>query len=158
MNLDHFVGREAEARLILANVTANRSTLVIGEAGVGKSALLEVLQPVLEEEGKLIHCTRLSPFGPFIKECFTGLHDLRLIPEQTSSVSDDLKLWGKQHATNEEKARALLELMRQHRDIIVVIDDASGVTQSSRPWLEQMLETITVLAATDPFSAQEKQL
>ena len=155
MNLEHFVGRDAEARLILNNLTARRSTLILGEAGVGKTALLEVLEPVLREEGKLIHCTRLSPFGAFIREVFTGLHDLRIIPDQTSSVSDDMKLWGKQNATNEEKARALLDLMRAHSDIIVVIDDASGVTQSSRPWLEQMLEVTTVLAATDPSALKK---
>ena len=155
MNLEHFVGREAEARTILSNVTAGRSSLLIGEAGVGKSALLEYLEPVLSEKGKLIYCTRLAPFGAFLRELFTGLHDLGLVPEQTKSLSDDMKLWGKQHATNEEKARALIELMGKHKGVIVVIDDASGVTQSSRPWLEQMLDTVTVLAATDPSALKK---
>ena len=48
--------------------------------------------------------------------------------------------------------------MGQHRDIIVLIDDASGVTQSSRPWLEQMLEVVTVLAATDPAPSRKRVL
>ena len=162
MNLEHFVGREAEARLILNNVAAGRSTLLIGEAGVGKTALLEYLEPVLAEEGQLIHCTRLSPFGAFLRDLFTGLHDLGLVPEQTKSVANDLKRWGKQHATNEEKARALLGLMGQHHKksggIIVVIDDVSGVAPSSRPWLEGLLETVTVLAGTDPSALKKARL
>ena len=155
MRVEDFVGREAEARLILSNVTAGRSTLLIGEAGVGKTALLEYLEPVLKEEGQLIHCSRLSPFGAFLRECFTGLHDVGLVPEQTASLTDDLKRWGKQHGTNEEKARALLGIMGEHKGVIVVIDDASGITQSSRPWLEQLLETVTVLAATDPAALKK---
>ena len=54
MKLEDFVGREAEARLILANVEKNRNALIIGESGVGKSALLAYLEPVLQEMGLVL--------------------------------------------------------------------------------------------------------
>ena len=44
-----FVGREAEMRAVLDNVGLRRSTLIIGGAGVGKSAMLRQLAPAFEK-------------------------------------------------------------------------------------------------------------
>jgi predicted ATPase len=150
VNPDHFIGRDAEARAILSNVSAQRSTLIIGEAGVGKSALLAYLEPVLQEEGTLIHTGRVAPFGTFLKELFTGLWDAGLIPEQSRNQADDLKLWGKNHPSNDEKAKALLNLIAKAKNVIVVIDDTAGITPTTRPWLEHLTEICTVVAAVDP--------
>ena len=59
--LDHFVGREPEARVILENCRKNRSTLIIAPSGMGKSALLEWLTPLLKDDRKLITTSQRRP-------------------------------------------------------------------------------------------------
>lgn len=152
METHTFVGREAEARAVLANLTAGRSTLLTGEAGVGKSALLEYLAPLMAEEGILIATSRVTPFGTFIKDLFQGLWDHGRIPSQSKDLAADWKLFGKQNANNDEKAKRLIALIADTPHALILIDDAGGITASSRPWLEQLCEAGTVLAAVDPIA------
>jgi energy-coupling factor transporter ATP-binding protein EcfA2 len=148
MDFEDFVGREAEVRAILSNVAQGRSTLVIGEAGVGKSALLEVIEPLLREEGKPVYTARVAPFGSMLREIYAGLHAHNLT-EETGPLDKSIREWSRRFGNNDERARDLLRLCGKDR-VIVVIDDASGVSAGSRPWLEALTEVTTVIAATDP--------
>lgn len=145
-----FIGREAEARLIVTNAEVRRSSLVIGEAGVGKSALLNFVAPILADEGRLIKVSKVAPLGTFLKELFRGMHEYDLIPMQTIDVERDLKEWGKTFPSNDEKAKHLVTLLEKTPDIIVMIDDAGGITATIRPWLERLIEIVTVVAAISP--------
>jgi hypothetical protein len=147
---DVFVGREAEARAILVNTEARRCSLIVGEAGLGKSALLAFLEPALHDLGKPVLASRVQPFGTFLREAFEGLWALGLTPKRSHDLAADLKAWGKRCPSNDQKAAELLDVIRQHDDIILVIDDASGVTPTSRPWLEHLTEACTVIAAVSP--------
>lgn len=153
---DEFVGRDPEARAVLANVEMRRSTLVVGGAGVGKSTLLRFLEPVLETMGTYLPCTRVGPgFTGFLRELFEGLWGLGRLRgvAGTGAGKDlraDLKVWGRHCSGNDDKARWLINRIEEIGDVIVVIDDAQGVTPSNRPWLERLTEVATVIATVDP--------
>lgn len=147
--MNDFVGREPEARTIMTNTAAGRSSLVVGKAGMGKSALLEWLEPLLKEEGKLIRIERTAPFGTFLRALFDGLHDHGIIRE----TWDD---WRKAYQTNEHKAAELSSVLAGSSNIIMVIDDATGITPSSRPWLVKMVEQCVIIAAIDPDALSKK--
>ena len=155
MNIDEFVGRDAEARTILASVEHKHSSLIIAEAGMGKSALIEFISPILQSEGKLISTNRVGPFGSFIKEVFEGLWNHGLIAEQTDDMLIDQRNWGKKHKGNDEKARNLIEIIENVGDVILTVDDASSVTVTTRPWLIKFVESCTVIAAIDPSALKK---
>src|SRR5690606_32149190 len=113
--IDEFVGRNAEARALLANVEMKRSTLVVGGPGVGKSALLRFLEPVLESMGTYLPASRVGPgFAGFLRELFEGLWAQGLLAgvEGAGAGKDlraDLKSWRRHCSSNDEKAKWLLE-------------------------------------------------
>lgn len=147
--MTNFIGREAQTRLILENTNKNRSSLIISEAGVGKSALLEYCSNQIRAKRSLVQLSRTTPFGSFLKELFSGLHELGLITNSESNIDEVWKEWKKKHSLNEDKARALLFMLEKNQDIVLVIDDVNSVTPSNRPWLELIVQTVTVIAAVD---------
>lgn len=151
MRVDDFIGREAEARAVVRNTDAKHSTLIVGEAGMGKTALIDFIAPVLEGTGRLVTTSRIGPgFGNWLKDVFEGLWEHGLLPEQSKTLADDLKAWQKNNRSNDAKAKSLLELIQDAPHIIITIDDASGITPTNRPWLVKFVETCTVVAGVDP--------
>ncbi len=156
MIIDDFVGRDAEARLILANVENKRSSLIIAEAGLGKSALIEFIAPLLQTEGRLIVSTRVGPgFTNFLKEVFEGLWHHGLIPNQSKDFAEDYKNWSKTKRNNDEKAQNLVGLIEKAADIILTIDDAGNLSTTSRPWLIKFVESCVLVAAIDPIALKK---
>jgi hypothetical protein len=156
MNLDDFIGREAELRATLSNVDQRHNTLIIGEEGVGKTAFLEILHILLDTH-KVIYIERVAPFGTFLRDLYSGLWDYGLIPfdktlrqTQGKDIKDDLKTWGKDCPNNDAKARYLNDLLTDLDDVVLLIDDASGTTPTSRPHLEELVEVCTVVATVSP--------
>jgi hypothetical protein len=91
---------------------------------VGKSALLEFIEPALRGLGTPVWTTRITPFGAFIREIYTGLWEAGLVPDGTADFSADWKAFGKAHPSNDEKIGKLIRLMADHQGkIIVVIDE-----------------------------------
>lgn len=160
MRQEHFVGREAEARALLENTVAGHNSLLIGEAGVGKSALLDFVGDALHDVGVPVFLSRVTPFGTFLRELFEGLWEVGLTEDRTPDLQGDLKAFSKQHASNDEKAKALSERLRAlhttGKVIVLVIDDASGITPTTRPWLELLAEVATVVAAVTPDALTRK--
>lgn len=156
MNFDDFVGREAQARAIISNADARHSSLVIAEAGMGKTALLEYVAPVLESSGKLVTTSRIGPgFGNWLVDVFEGLWSHGLIPEQTQDLADDIKTWKKANRSNDAKAQYLVKLCEKAGDVLLSIDDASGITPTNRPWMVKFVEACTVVAAVDPTALKK---
>lgn len=82
-----FVGREAEMRAVLDNVGLRRSTLIIGGAGVGKSAMLRQLAPAFETMGTYLPTTRVGPgFTGFLRELFEGLWEREAVSGAVGAV------------------------------------------------------------------------
>lgn len=155
MKEENFIGRDSEARALLSNAEQNRASLVIGEAGMGKTALLEFIAPLLKQMGKLILTERVGPgFGSWLKEVYEGLWTHGLISKQSKDLQADYKTWRKTHGNNDERAKALLELC-ENQNIILVIDDATGVTPSNRPWLIKFVESSTVIACIEPAALKK---
>lgn len=149
MNIDEFVGREPEARVIVTNTEQRRSSLIVGKAGVGKSALINWLEPLLMSEGKLIRIERISPFGSFIRQLFDGFHKHDIISESWND-------WRKAYSNNEAKIAELCKVAAKTERVIVTIDDASGVTPTNRPWIVKLLEHLVFIAAIDPSVLSKK--
>ncbi len=81
MTDDDFVGRDAETRAVLDNANLKRSTLIIGGAGIGKSALLRELAPSLEAMGTYLPTTRVGPGSTgFLRELLEGLWHQKALP------------------------------------------------------------------------------
>jgi len=151
-----FIGRNAEARALVTNVEQGRSTLVMAEAGMGKTALIEFVSPLLEQLGCLILTDRVGPgFGTWLKDIFEGLWSNGLISGQSKDPNADLKDWRKRYGNNDEKAKYLIGVCEQH-DVVLVIDDASGITPSNKAWLIKFVEVCIVIACIEP-SALKKQ-
>lgn len=91
MRSEHFVGREAEARALLQNTVSGHASLLIGEAGMGKSALLDYLADALHDIGTPIFLGRVTPFGTFLRELFEGLWEAGLTDDRTTDVKGDWK-------------------------------------------------------------------
>jgi len=157
---EEFVGRDAEARMLLQNTVQGHASLLVGEAGMGKSALLDYLTPAFSDVGVPIFASRVSPFGSFLRELFTGLWEAELGEVQTGNLKEDWKAFGKMYSSNDEKVVALLKqlegLQGGGKKIIVVIDDTAGLTLTTRPWLERLTEVTTVVAATTPDALAKK--
>lgn len=138
MTDDDFVGRDAETRAVLDNVNLKRSTMIIGGAGIGKSALLRELAPSLEAMGTYLPTTRVGPgFTGFLRELFEGLWHQTALPgaavpaaggrprqgglwhpqtlagvpgaDADEDLRDALRAWGRRYPSNDLKARWLID-------------------------------------------------
>lgn len=156
MNPELFVGRENEIRILSENMLKDRSSLVIGEAGVGKSALLEMFNYILEDDVTILYTTRVNPFGTFLRELFTELWQAGFIKiedkdgKEETGLNGALKTFGRLCPNNDAKAKYLVDALRDNPRLVIMIDDASGVTPTNRPWLEQLTEHATVITSVDP--------
>lgn len=143
-------GRDNEARQLLKQAANGQSVLVIGEAGMGKSAFLSWLTPALQELGPVVSAERTGPaFGTFLKVLFEfGL-------SRSWFRHEDWSAFGKVYRTNDEKAKAVVLAFSEHPECIIVIDDNSTVTAGNRPWLEKLVEQNCVIAAIEPKHLQK---
>ena len=138
-------GRDNEARQLLKLVARGQSVLVIGEAGLGKSAFITWLVPALEELAPVVLAERTGPaFGTFLKVLF------EFARKRSWLTNDDWAAFVKIYKTNDEKAKALIACFSEHPNTIIVIDDNSTVTAGNRPWLEQLVENNCVIAGIEP--------
>jgi hypothetical protein len=143
-------GRDNEARQLLKHVGNGQSVLVIGEAGMGKSAFLTWLVPALRELGPVVCAERTGPaFGTFLKVLFEFSLD------RNWCDYDDWAAFAKKYKTNDEKAKAVMATFSDHPECIIVIDDNSTVTAGNRPWLELLVEQNCVISGVEPKHLQK---
>ena len=149
-----FTAREAQARAILNANGKHRSVLLTGRSGIGKTALLEDIAPVLEQSGLTIRLDRVAPFGNFLRELHTALWDAKAFTGQTSDLDADRKAWAKANPNNDTKARALVAALekwaREKSRAILVIDDVTALTASVTPWLVELERVSTMIVAATP--------
>ena len=138
-------GRDDEARQLLKHVASGQSVLVVGEAGLGKSAFLSWLVPAMREMGPVCEAERTGPaFGSFLKVLFEFGHSRKWFK------FDDWKSFAKLFRTNDEKAKHIVQVFSRRPNTIIVIDDNSTVTAGNRPWLEQLVDSCIVVAGIEP--------
>jgi len=144
MNIDLFVGREHEVKRIVEQASKGRSSLVIAEAGMGKTALLEVCSLILLDDSPVIEISRVQPFSSFLRELAEGLHEFGIL-------KDDPKKALKAQGNNDDKAKFLLGLIEDYDgQLVLVIDDISGVTTTNRTWIEQLIDKAVVITSVVP--------
>lgn len=144
MNIDLFVGREQEVKRIVSEANLGRSSLIISDAGMGKTALMEVCSLILKDDFLVIELSRLAPFSTFLREIAEQLHDFELIDEEPTKLL-------KQLGDNAARAKHLIKLISDYDGTIVcVIDDVSGITVTNRPWLEELADQCVVITSATP--------
>jgi AAA ATPase domain len=155
-----FTAREPQARAILNAVQKHRHVLLTGRSGIGKTALLEFIAPVLEASALTVQLERVAPFGNFLRELHTALWDAKALSGQTTDLEADRKAFGKANPNNDTKARSLVEtLERWAKDksrAILVIDDAIGLTPSITPWLVELERVSTLVVAVTPDALRKQ--
>ena len=154
------VGRQPEARAILHALEKNRSILVTGIGGVGKTALLTTLSPLIRDMGVTVWVDHIAPWGATLGELFVQLHDARALgdqldtPQRYTSLEDDRKAWNKRHANSELKAKAFLRAFEQWQAtrtrITLIVDDVSGISPSITPWLVAWTAHANLIVCTTP--------
>lgn len=154
------VGRQPEARAILHALEQNRSVLLTGTSGVGKTALLTTLDPLIRDMGIVVWIDHIAPWGAALSELFTQLHDARALgdqldtPQRYTSIEDDRKAWNKRHANAELKAKAFLRAFEQWQAtrtrITIIVDDVSGLSPTITPWLVAWTTHANLIACTTP--------
>ncbi|WP_414658077.1 hypothetical protein ACINK0_18990 (plasmid) [Deinococcus sp. VB343] len=163
--ISDFVGRQAEGRAVLLAVQAGRSVVLSAPTQYGKSALIDELQPALEELTVTVQTPKLAPFGQWLNDLFLVLRAVKIpVPgvTYTKSQDDDLKAWRKAYLGNETRARSLVDALRDHRArasaVCILIDDAGGITASMVPWLVALAEVAALVFCLPPETLEKSQL
>ena len=150
MNIDHFVGRNAEVNRIIKDAQMERSSLIVGDAGVGKSALIEICALILSEDYPVIELSRVAPFSSFLRELADQLHELGILKEDPAKAL-------KQHPNNDAKAKFLTNLVKSYQGkLVITIDDVSSITATNRTWLEELVEISIVITSATPSLLDKK--
>lgn len=153
-----FVGRAAEGRAVILSARAGRSVQLVAPTGYGKSALLDELAPALDQVALTLHLPKAAPFGTFLADLAAALIDARV-----SVPGGDLAGWKKAHAGNDLKARSLVSALRDYRATgatapVLLVDDATGLTQSMVPALLALAEHAAIVCAVQPETVRKSGL
>jgi energy-coupling factor transporter ATP-binding protein EcfA2 len=162
-----FTARELETQILLEHVRKQRSVLVLGRGGIGKSALLEQAAGILEVETLVVKLERIAPFANFLRDLFNRLFDARALDSCTFLPEDALyadleetrKLWMKFNPNNDTKARSLTDSLEKYAvreaRAVIVIDDLTGISPTIVPWVVE-LEQVCTLVCAAPFEVLHK--
>jgi hypothetical protein len=145
-----FVGRQQEGRAVILSARAGRSVLLVAPTGYGKSALLAELAPTLDTLALTLRVPKVAPFGTFLLDLAAALIDAgQPIP------GGDLAGWKKANAGNDAKTRSLVQALRDYGATgatppVLLIDDATGLTQSMVPALLALTDHAALICAVQP--------
>ena len=90
-----------------------RSSLIVADAGTGKSALIEICALILSEDYPVIELSRVAPFSSFLRELADQLHELGILKEDPQTAL-------KQHPNNDAKAKYLTDLIKSYQGKLVM--------------------------------------
>ncbi|MCA9840455.1 MAG: hypothetical protein KC422_26345, partial [Trueperaceae bacterium] len=93
-------------------------------------------------------------FGSFLKDVFSGLWEAGRVEGKSKDLAEAYKSWSKGYKNNDEKAAALVALCEGEK-VVLVIDDASSISASTRPWMIKFVETCTVIAGIEPSALKK---
>jgi hypothetical protein len=154
-----FTAREVETETFLEHVRKQRSVLVLGRGGIGKSALLEHCAGMLEAETLVLKLERIAPFANFLRDLFNQLWTARALDACTflpddalySDLEESRKLWMKFHPNNDTKARSLTDSLEKYAireaRAVIVIDDLTGISPTIVPWIVELEQVCTLVCA-----------
>jgi energy-coupling factor transporter ATP-binding protein EcfA2 len=159
-----FTVRETETQSLLEHVRKQRSVLIQGPGGIGKSALFEHVAGVLEAETMVVKLERVAPFANFLRDVFNRLFDAwalnacTFLPDDAlySNLKETRTLWMKFHPNNDTKARSLTDSLekdaaRESRAMIV-IDDLTGISSTIVDREESGITLAPILFALGAFT------
>jgi energy-coupling factor transporter ATP-binding protein EcfA2 len=154
-----FTAREIEAQSLLEHVRKQRSVLVLGRGGIGKSSLLEHCAGILKVDMLVLKLERVAPFANFLRDLFNQLWTARALDACTFLPDDALyadleesrKLWMKFHPNNDTKARSLKDSLEKYAvreaRAVIVIDDLTGISPTIVPWIVELEQVCTLVCA-----------
>ena len=153
MNIDLFVGRSNEVQRIIKDAQMERSSLIVADAGTGKSALIEICALILSEDYPVIGLSRVATFSSFLRELADQLYELEGLGILKEAPQTALK----QHPNNDAKAKYLTDLIKSYQGkLVITIDDVSSITATNRTWLEELVEISIVITSATPSLLDKK--
>ena len=156
-----FVGRQEEGRAVLVAARAGRSVVLTAPPNYGKTALLQELRPALDQLGLTLDLGKLAPFGQFLLDLFLNLQRAGVqVPGATGKDGEEeVKNWKKAHPNNEQKARSLVSAIREYgkasTPLVMLVDDAGGISATMVPWLVAFTEVCALVLACYPETMQK---
>lgn len=153
-----FVGREELLAELWELALKGRHTLVFGEKGVGKSALLERLYRGLKEGGevKVLFVEDARNLKPMLISLAQQLHEYRLFQHPyLSDAAVKGMTWRKllpkvRSLTIPDLARAVITSL-QGQGCLLLLDHLEKLLPTAEAWLNQLLNVATLIVATsDP--------
>lgn len=171
-----FLGRDDELNQLLENIRSGTHSLIVGERGIGKSALLrQALKAAAGELSNIDHAPRVvdrmagrlvrarpvaplvfvimsaSPLAEALRELARCLWDKRLLvlPEPLGAQTDwaPLRKWFTALGRPAQQELLLDSLARAPKPNLVVFDSLDRLTPAHQPLLESLFGLTTVLAA-----------
>ena len=171
-----FVGRDEELGQLLENIRWGTHSLVVGERGIGKSALLrQALKAAAGVLPRIDHAPRVvdrlagrlvrnqedhpvvfvvmnaSPLGEGLRELARRLWDNRLLllPDALNAGADwdGVRKWFTALGRPAQQQLLRESLARAPRPSLVVFDSLDRLTPGHQPFLEMLFPVTTVLAA-----------
>lgn len=158
LSLDHFVGREEEVRQLVTLLdSAGRAdpqfVTIVGEAGIGKSALLRQLDPEVRLRGAAVVVGQCadgeikSPLAPWVS-IIERLHERGAVPSREwlalSQLIPALRLPGLEPATAPTSSQLIDEIVRyvqlatRAHPLVLVIEDAHWADSATWDALEAL--------------------
>jgi hypothetical protein len=172
-----FLGREQELRQIIENIHSGTHTLIVGEKGIGKSALIaQALAVFLGRVRKIDLSMRLdslearrlrrkrlagvtmflienaSPLGDCLREIAEQIwrHQFLPMPDHLKSESDwiPVRRWFTGLGRVGQQDVIWGSLRRQSAPILIVFDSLDRVTPAHQQFLEPLFSMATIVAAS----------
>jgi len=154
---ENIIGRREAVKKLRENIAKGRSTLLIGDIGVGKT---HILRAVAEPIERCIYVERIQPLKSALLETCKALHDKELLHMEGILV-EYLNWEDVRKKINRLNVRDLTQLIvnnLKNTGYLVVLDHLESLTPSMVETVQILQENLLVLGATNAIRPSDHLL
>ena len=141
------VGRQGDIHNIMQNLKRRQNTLVLGAAGIGKTALLCHIAEVLGERAYYIAYP--SPAKAALQEAYATIADL----DDEAYKALKIHQWTLNRLTHQ-----MVQLVAERDDFVLIMDALDRITVASSEWLTVLAESSITLIGACRLPKESRQL